>query len=104
MNKILLTTLFTAQAKYDSLDLNITYKEYISTIFSNVINITNLQIEKQKLTIENKIIDLDIVKDEYKVIEDVKILENTKNIRTINLKLNNLNIQNQILSLYFNYL
>lgn len=86
------------------------YKEYISTIFSNVIsiNITNLQIEKQKLTIENKIIDLDIVKDEYKagykVIEDVKILENTKNIRTINLKLNNLNIQNQILSLYFNYL
>ena len=37
----------------------------------------------------------------YKAVEDVKILENTKNIRTLDIKLNNLNIQNQIVSLYF---
>ncbi|TLP35863.1 TolC family protein [Arcobacter arenosus] len=55
------------QEQYDLLDLKITFSEYLNNIYSNTLNakITDLSIEKQKLTILNKEIDLAILKSEY---------------------------------------
>ncbi|RXJ70206.1 hypothetical protein CRV08_01180 [Halarcobacter ebronensis] len=56
------------QEQYDLMDLNITFIEYINTIYTTVVNLklTDLNIKKQKLSIENKTISLDIIKAEYK--------------------------------------
>lgn len=55
------------QEQYDLLDLKITFDEYINTIYTNVLNakLTDLNIQKQKLSIENETISLEIIKDEY---------------------------------------
>lgn len=56
------------QKKYDLLDLQISYKEFINTIYSGVldIKILNYQIQKTTLNIKNQAIKIDILKDEYK--------------------------------------
>lgn len=56
------------QEEYDLLDLKITFNEYIKEIYTNVLNakISDLNIEKKLLSIENSKITLEITKDEYK--------------------------------------
>lgn len=55
------------QEQYELLNLNISYDKFINNIYSLVlnINILNLKIKKQILSIKNKNIDIEIKKDEY---------------------------------------
>lgn len=56
------------QEEYDLMDLKITFNEYLKEIYSDVLNakISDLNIQKKLLAIENIKINLEIKKDEYK--------------------------------------
>ncbi|WP_320034039.1 TolC family protein [Halarcobacter sp.] len=56
------------QEEYSLLDLDITFDNYINEIYTNVLNakLTDLNIEKQKFSLKNEEINLNILKEEYK--------------------------------------